>query len=121
MGDDDRVPATVEAALARIEGSLGEGFADLRGQIALVLQRADQTDERLKDQARQLGELEARTRVLESTSATREAVKGVEDVAVTHEQLNGRFRRTTTMLTLVMTGLAIVIGSATTVLVTVLG
>ena len=72
MGDDERVPATVEAALARIEGSLGAGFAELRGQIALVLQRADQSDARLRELADTVAAHEGRIRVQETTAATRE-------------------------------------------------
>lgn len=124
MGDDERVPATVEAALARIEGSLGAGFAELRGQIALVLQRADQADVRAREQADQLTAHEGRLRVLETTSATQAALKAVDDRvdgAVTHDQmdrqLDGRFRRTTTILTLVLTGVAIVTGAGTSLLI----
>lgn len=123
MGDDERVPATVEAALARIEGSLGAGFAELRGQIALVLQRADQSDARLRELADTVAAHEGRIRVQETTAATREDLKALDtrvDAAVTHEQMDGRFRRTTTILSLVLVVVGIVAGAGTSVLLAVL-
>jgi hypothetical protein len=123
VGDDERVPATVEAALARIEGSLGAGFAELRGQIALVLQRADQSDARLRELADTVAGHEGRIRVQETTAATREDLKALDtrvDAAVTHEQMDGRFRRTTTILSLVLVVVGIVAGAGTSVLLAVL-
>jgi hypothetical protein len=123
VGDDERVPATVEAALARIEGSLGAGFAELRGQIALVLQRADQSDARLRELADTVAAHEGRIRVQETTAATREDLKALDtrvDAAVTHEQMDGRFRRTTTILSLVLVVVGIVAGAGTSVLLAVL-
>jgi hypothetical protein len=134
VGDDERVPATVEAALARIEGSLGAGFAELRGQIALVLQRADQSDARLRELADTVAAHEGRIRVQETTAATREDVKALGaridvdvkdldtriDGAVTQEQMDARFRRTTTILTLVLTVAGMLVAAGTSVLIAVL-
>lgn len=123
MGDDEGVPATVEAALARIEGSLGAGFAELRGQIALVLQRADQADLRAREQADQLSDHEGRLRIQETTAATREEVKALDtriDGAVTQEQMDARFRRSTAILTLVLTAVGILVAAGTSVLIAVL-
>lgn len=123
MGDDEGVPATVEAALARIEGSLGAGFAELRGQIALVLQRADQSDARLRELADAVAAHEGRIRVQETTAATREDVKALDtrvDSAVTQEQMDGRFRRTTTILSLVLVVVGILAGAGTSVLLALL-
>ena len=123
MGDDEKVPATVEAALARIEGTLGAGFAELRGQIALVLQRADQSDARIREIADTVAAHEGRIRVQETTAATREDVKALDtrvDAAVTHEQMDGRFRRTTTILSLVLVVVGILAGAGTSVLLAVL-
>lgn len=123
MADDEKVPATVEAALARIEGSLGAGFAELRGQIALVLQRADQTDMRVRDLADTVAAHEGRIRVQETTTATREDVKALDarvDATVTQEQMDARFRRTTAILTLVLTVAGIVVAAATSVLIALL-
>lgn len=111
MADDERVPATVEAALAQIQGSIDTGFADLRGQVALVLQRADQTDRRLDDHDHRMAAQDQRLREVETHGVTRDQIKQV----VTHDELDTRFRRTTAVLSLVFTGVGILVAASVSV------
>lgn len=48
----------VAVELAEMRGEIRTGFAELGGQLNLALQRADQTDEKLKDHETRLDALE---------------------------------------------------------------
>lgn len=121
MSDEtEKVPAAVEAALARIEGMINSGFERIGGQVNLVLQRADQTDARLQEITAKVADHDIRLRDQEIRAATRDDVKALDekvDSAVTHDELDGRFRRTTAIMTIVVAIVGIVVSSGVALLI----
>lgn len=132
MSDEtDGVPGAVEAAIARIEGMINSGFAQLGGRIDLVLQRADQTDTRLQELAGKVADHDQRIREQEVRAATRDDVKALDEKvdtdvtkltgkindAVTHTDLDQRFRRTTAIMTIVVAIVGIVVSSGVALLI----
>ncbi|MFC4869346.1 hypothetical protein [Streptomonospora arabica] len=76
----------------------------------LVLQRADQTDERFKEQARILTDYDSRLRTVESTMATQECVRELDarfDGTVTKEEMAQRQSRTRWLVGLMVSVAAI--------------
>ncbi|MER7725526.1 hypothetical protein [Streptomyces sp. NPDC096323] len=55
---DPNNPVVVALELERLRGSLEAGFARADGQLALLVQRSDQTDEQLADHEARLDTLE---------------------------------------------------------------
>jgi hypothetical protein len=51
-------PAAVAVALAEIRGEIATGFARTDGQLALLVQRGNQTDQKLSDHESRLDSLE---------------------------------------------------------------
>ncbi|MGI5252764.1 hypothetical protein [Actinacidiphila glaucinigra] len=58
-------PVSVAVALADLRGDLGTGLAEIKGSLALLVQRAGQTDQALADQRTDLEAVEARLAALE--------------------------------------------------------
>lgn len=58
-------PVSVAFELATIRGELGTGLAEIKGSLALLVQRAGQTDQALADQRDDIDAVEARLAAIE--------------------------------------------------------
>ncbi|MFJ6214992.1 hypothetical protein ACIQGZ_16900 [Streptomyces sp. NPDC092296] len=66
------VPSTDHATaleLERMRGEIGTGLAEIKGQLALLVQRSDQVDRTLATHGSGLVDLDKRTDALETASA----------------------------------------------------
>lgn len=63
--NSDGPPVDIAIELERIRRSVDVGFSDMRGSMNLLLQRADQTDQRMKDQDDATRELDTRLTAVE--------------------------------------------------------
>ncbi|MFC4565030.1 hypothetical protein ACFO4E_24505 [Nocardiopsis mangrovi] len=79
MGSDDQLSDRVQLAILGLQGSVNEGFANVRtdfaatrGQLDVILQRLDQQDRRVDGQAEQLAALDSRVDALERFAVTRD-------------------------------------------------
>lgn len=97
----------VRDALARLERALEVGFARLSGRVDVVIQRLDQQDRRTDDHAQQIASLDQRLDV-------------VERDAVTRQDLEQRQAASARTVTIVVSIIAIVAGTGTGVLTSVL-
>lgn len=115
MPDDERVPPTVEAALAQIQGSIDAGFERINGQLALLMQRADQTDRGVEALTKAKADLDTRVRVIETTMASRERVDAVEsrfDGVVTKDEVDQKQRRTIGWVSVIVSVAALLASAA---------
>lgn len=67
------VPSTDHATaleLERLRGDLGTGLAEIKGSLALLVQRSDQTDRTLVAHSASLNDLDKRVDALETQAAT---------------------------------------------------
>lgn len=64
-------PQKLEVALARIEGALAEGFAAIRGELAVLRQQVSHETDRRSELANALAELEDRVDRIEQYAVTR--------------------------------------------------
>ncbi|MDX3214580.1 hypothetical protein PV318_03340 [Streptomyces sp. ME02-6991-2B] len=58
-------PVAVAVALADLRGDLGTGLAEIKGSLALLVQRAGQTDQAIADQRDDLDAVDARLAAVE--------------------------------------------------------
>lgn len=65
-------PQKLEVALARIEGALAEGFAAVRGELAVLRQQVSHETDRRSELAGVVSALDARVDALEQSAVTRE-------------------------------------------------
>jgi hypothetical protein len=73
MTDDaTRRADTVQLGILNLQNSVDVGFARVEGQLALVIQRADQTDKLLTEHAEQIAAIDTRLDVVERSAVTRE-------------------------------------------------
>lgn len=128
MADDpERMPPSVELALAKIQGSIDKGFADTQGQIGLLLQRAEQQDKRADSQAAAIAEHDERLRGVETSRPTRADLDTVqqrlgelrEDV-VTQDQLTTHRKHVLGWTGVIVSVIGILTGASVTLLVAVL-
>jgi hypothetical protein len=98
---------TVELALSELRRSVDVGLAKIEGQLALLLQRAEQADRRADAQAAQIADLDDR-------------LGKVERDQVTRADLDERARRTLMILGLILTSASIVAGAGVSLLITLL-
>ncbi|MBB4935640.1 Flp pilus assembly protein TadB [Lipingzhangella halophila] len=128
MSDDpERMPPSVEVALARLQGSIDKGFADVQGQLGLLLQRADQQDKRADSHASTIAEHDERLREVETSRPTRADLDAVqtrlgelrEDV-VTQDQLAGQRRQVLGWTSVIVTLVGILTGAGVSLLVAIL-
>lgn len=94
----------VELALMDVRKTLEVGFAETRGSLALLLQRAEQTDTRLGEQAVRVEKIDGRLHTVETT-------------AITKAELDARNRRVWTVVSVLVTAGGVITAAATTVIV----
>ncbi|MFF7994776.1 hypothetical protein ACFZDG_34015 [Kitasatospora xanthocidica] len=61
--------------LQRLRGAVSTGFAELKGALSLLVQRAGQTDQQLRDHSAQMAEHDQRLDALERDGAAAEEVR----------------------------------------------
>ena len=76
---------SVEVRLAELQGSVNAGFATVKGDLGLLLQRADQTDRALADHAARLTALERGRWPLPSIAA----LTAIASIVITLWQTSG--------------------------------
>ena len=93
---------TVELALSELRRSVDVGLTEIRGQLALLLQRSEQAERRADQQAKELEDLESR-------------LGKVERDAVTRADLEKRSGRTIAILSIIVAAVGVLssIGTAT--------
>ncbi|MGA5820791.1 hypothetical protein ACPC54_23360 [Kitasatospora sp. NPDC094028] len=98
--------AVLAVALAKLEGAVSTGFAETKGSLALLVQRAGQTDEQLKTVTSELAEHDRRINRLE------------REVTADEEVERARRRRMSTwgVVAGVVVAVATVVGTALAVL-----
>lgn len=89
---------TVELALSELRRSVDVGLAQIQGQLALLLQRAEQADRRADQQDARMKELDERLGKVESDRVTR-------------ADLDERSRRTLTVLGLLLMAASIIVAA----------
>ncbi|QXJ20648.1 hypothetical protein AGRA3207_001398 [Actinomadura graeca] len=92
---------TMELALSELRRDTDVQLANLEGQLALLLQRNELNELQVRDQARQLGELEDR-------------LSAAERDQVTRGQLDNRFRHTLALLSLIAAIASVAVALLTT-------
>lgn len=97
---------TVELALSELRRSVDVGLTEVRGQLALLLQRSDQGDRRADQHEKTIDVLEERLTRMERDT-------------VTHADLDKKSSRTITVLSLIMTGVSIVTAAATAIVIAI--
>ncbi len=98
MADD---PLALEMAISELRRSVDVGIARIEGQLALLIQRAEQTDRRADQQAQAIDDLDDR-------------VAKVERDAVTHVDLDKRAQRIIAILGVIVSVAAVILGGAIT-------
>lgn len=107
-GDHDPDPRTgLTLAISELRRSVDVGFAQMQGQLGVILQRLDQQDRRGDEHGTRLDEHDARLRQVERHS-------------VTHEDLDARHRRTTAVAGVLVAVLALIISTGVSLLVAVI-
>jgi len=94
-------PLALEMAISELRRSVDVGIARIEGQLALLIQRAEQTDRRADQQAQAIDDLDDR-------------VAKVERDAVTHVDLDKRAQRIIAILGVIVSVAAVILGGAIT-------
>ncbi|MFD0408636.1 hypothetical protein [Kitasatospora sp. NPDC127116] len=68
-------PDSTALELERLRGAVSTGFAEVKGGLSLMVQRAGQTDQQLRDHSGQLSEHDQRIDSLERDRAASEEVR----------------------------------------------
>jgi hypothetical protein len=108
------VGADQAVAIFRLQESLNVGLERIHGQLALLVQRADQQDNRAAERDAEMRALEAKVAVLEA------ALAEVRRQAVTRDDLDRDHQKLFRWLTLIVSLIAIAAGAGTSVLIAVL-
>ncbi|MFE3461379.1 hypothetical protein ACFXKD_27865 [Nocardiopsis aegyptia] len=88
MSDELHLPAGVDAALARLQGSVDTGFATTNGRLELMLHRADQQDQRVDRLDKRVQVLEVATATEEALAAVTQRVRDLEATRATEERVD---------------------------------
>jgi hypothetical protein len=91
--------------LADIHRVVEVGLTEVRGRLDVILSRLEQQDKRADQHENQIAGLDTRLDTVERT-------------AVTREDMDARGRRTISIVALVVTGIGILVGTLTTVIIT---
>lgn len=103
----DHPSQDVQLGILNLQNSVDVGFARVEGQLALVIQRADQTDRRLTDHDDELDKLDGR-------------VDAVEKNAVTRADMDARQAASARTITIVVSIVALIISAGVSIGVAVL-
>lgn len=99
MGTDDT------EGLADIRRSVEVGLTGVNGRLDVIIERLDHHGRRVDQHEEQLASLDAR-------------LDAVERTAITRDDMDARGRRTISIVALVVTVIGIVVGTLTTVIIT---
>ncbi|WP_117199264.1 hypothetical protein [Nocardiopsis sp. TNDT3] len=91
--------------LADVRRVVEVGLTAANGRLDVIIERLEQQDKRADQHAAQLATLDTR-------------LDEVERAAVTREDMDARSRRTISIVALVVTGIGILVGTLTTVIIT---
>jgi len=110
--------ARLELAITELRGSMDAALARIEGRLELLVQRAEQADQRAADQAQQLRAQDGRLDTIERTMVTRGELDERDTRA--QAQANERSRRTLAVLAIVVTALGIGTSAGTSILIAVI-
>lgn len=101
-------PTSADLAISALRGELLVGITSIDGKLSLLVQRAEQTDERFQRVDDAIARLETRMDAAERTQVTR-------------AEMDAKRGRTLVIAGLAITALGIVIGAAVSVITIVVG
>ncbi|WP_435107781.1 hypothetical protein [Nocardiopsis synnemataformans] len=113
------------SALADIHRVVEVGLTAVNGRLDVIIERLEHQDRRADQHEAALAVLDTRLDGIDRAMATREdidrvttRVSALEQTAVTHTDMDARGRRTISIVALVVTGIGILVGTLTTVIIT---
>ncbi|TDB88363.1 hypothetical protein E1264_11825 [Actinomadura sp. KC216] len=107
-------PTRLELAITELKGSMDAGMARIEGRLDLLVQRAEHSDQRARDQAAEI------RRVDDKVDKVDDRVDKVEAAAVTRAELDERSKRTIQIVAIICALLGSATGAGTAILIAVM-